>query len=157
MDPITFHSNELERLLEQFDRLNDKAQDPHLLENQREKIQAKQMALVMTEIPRARARLRVERERSGKIRKAYAIVPQLEVKGSDEKGWVCTFQTYMIEQDLFWNGAPFVEGTGKTPHDARSDFWIAWRSLCKRRHGRNLELREIGTVEYRQKMKVAQA
>lgn len=156
MDAITFHSNELERLLEKFDDLTKRAQDPNLVEGDRESVQAKQMALVMTDIPRARARLRLEMEKAGKIRKAPAIVPQLEVKGSDESGWTCSFQTYMVEDDVFWNGAPTVQGKGASPKDARSDFWIAWKSLCKRRHGRNLELREIGRPQYQQRMKAAQ-
>jgi len=155
MDEITFQSNALERLLERFTTLVVESQNSDLSEEQREELQAKQMALLMTDIPRTRARLRVEREKLGKIRKAHANVPQLDIR-NDGEVWLCTFQTYIIDTDVFWNTAPLLQGRGQSPKDARSDFWIAWRELCNRRHGRNMELREICRVEYQQLLKVAQ-
>lgn len=154
MDLITSLSNELEQLLERFDHVNEASQAHGLQDAEIKGFQTQQMSLMMTDIPRARARLRVERERAGKIRKAFAVTPQLDLTGSDEAGWVCTLETYMIEGDIFFNSG--VQGKGIFPKDARTDFRVAWRDLCKHRHGRVLELREIGQVEYRQKMKDSQ-
>lgn len=155
MDQVTFQSNQLERLLTRFDRITEKLCYGDLSENERTDLQVRQMSLVTDEIPQSRAKLRLEMERAGMLGKAHAAVPCLEMHGSDESGWTCTFQTYMVEDDMFWNNSE-VKGTGASPKDARSDFWVAWRNLSKRRHGRNIELREVGRVAYQQMVKAAQ-
>jgi len=156
MDPVALYTAELTNQFAKLDALVAQAMEPQLSEYDRERLQAEQMALIMTGVPRARANLRIEMERAGQVHEDHAIVPKLEMKGSDEEGWVCTFNQYLIGDDLFWNSAPLVMGRGFTPSDARSDFWIAWKGLGYRRHHRGLKLREVGRAEFNQRLHFAQ-